>query len=43
MKFDDSNEEDFAYYEVVLQVFPSMDLNAAAEHLCLSLEDKCGD
>lgn len=36
MKFDDSVEEDFAYYEVVMQVFPSMGLNAAAEHLCLS-------
>lgn len=43
MKFDDAVEEDFAYYEVVVQVFPSMDLNAAAEHLCLSSGDKCGD
>lgn len=43
MKCDDSVEEDFAYYEVVMQVCPSMDLNATAEHVCLSSGDKCGD
>lgn len=41
VKFDDSVGEDFAYYEVVTQVFPSMGLNAASEHLCLPSREIC--